>query len=325
MESKKSIFNRFSNIFKSEPWYLPFPQIIQDFVVRFASEDASEKDLFKQTKKLLLRKYKEVKSNKDFAGLDAAALAKHVDAVIYEDSNILPNLAKIGDEEFLSKLFFEINEKSNSTDLKVCVVSNPKCPLEIIESALSSEQPEELRKVALLKDELSYTEKMYMVQNDVLVGKSNLELKNYFSQNLKPTVNDVPALMDLLAENALNKNEPTLLNLQYGKYLIKVSGYICALDGHYATADLVLENTVLFKEEIINNELVQTGTFKNRDSATSFLKKKFGNIPFVVQEFVVPKSELPVKEEVSIEKENVPEETTTDKKKHSSKSKKVKK
>lgn len=325
MENKKSIFNRFSNVFKSDPWYLPFPQIVQDFAVRFASDDNSEKDLFKQTKKQLLRKYKEVKSNKELAELPGtAAFAKHLTAAIYEDSDILPNLAKIGDEEFLSKLFFEINEKPNSTDLKICIVSNPKCPVEIVQNALSFEQPTELRKVALLRDELSYTEKVYALQ-DVLIGDNDLELRNYFSQNLQPTVSDVSALMDLLAENALNNNMLTSLDLKYDRYVIKICGYVCESENSYATADLVLENTVIFREESQNNEIVQVGTFKNRDGATSFLKKKFGSLPFVVIDFVVPESELPIEADVSIEIENVPEETTDDKAKRSKKNKHSKK
>lgn len=320
MENKKSIFSRFSNMFKSEPWYLPFPQMVQDFAARFASEDKSENDLFKQTKKLLLRKLKEVKSNKELTELPGTeAFTAHLNAVIYEDDKILPNLATIGDEEFLSKLFFEINEKQNSTDLKICIVSSPKCPAEIVQNAMSFEQPTELRKVALLKDNVSYAEKVRALQ-DILVGNSNLRLKDYFSQNLQPTVGDIPALMELLAENALNKHMLTSLWLKYDRYGIKVSGYVC--DGSHATADLVLENTVLFREENKDNQVVQVGTFKNRDAATSFLKKKFGTIPFVVRDFVVAESDLPVEEEAFVEIEEVPAETTDDKTKKGKRSKK---
>lgn len=343
MENKKSIFNCFSNMFKSEPWYLPFPQTIQDFAVRFASEDASEKGLFKKTKKLLLRKYKALKSNKELADLfykgdkkdkksvvfDSETFSKHLYAAIYEDDKILPNLIKIGDEEFLSKLFIEINEKPNSTNLKINIVSNPKCPVEIIQIALSVGQPTEVRKVALLRPELSYTEKVFSLQ-DVLVGDSCLSLKNYFSQNFQPTVSDVPALMDLLAENALIKNNLTSLCLQYERYIIKISGYICESDSSYATSDLVLENTVLFKEESQNNEIVQVGTFKNRDGAVSFLKKKFGCLPLVVNEFVVTESELPIEEETPAETGDVetapnPEEPRDKKTKLSKKCKHPKK
>lgn len=327
MENKKSIFNRFSNIFKSEPWYVPFPQIIQDFAVRFVSNDKAENRLFEQAKKQLLRKYKDLKSNKELSELpDSEGFTKLLDTAIYEDGTILPSLATIGDEEFLSKLFFEIDEKPNSTDLKICIVHNRYCPDEVILNALSSEQPEELRKVALLRDELSYTEKVEALQ-DALVGNNNLKLKFYFSQNLIPTVSDVPALMDLLAENALNKRELTSLILQYERYIIKISGYTCKSDGSYATADLVLEDTVMFREESQNNEIVQVGTFKNKDGATSFLKKKFGNLPFVVHEFVVSEEELPVEEDVSEETEevSVAEETTDDKTTCSTKNKRSKK
>lgn len=340
MENKKSIFNRFLSVFKSEPWYLPFPQIIQDFAVRFASEDTSEKNLFKQTKKLLVRKCKNLKSNKELAELffkgdkkdkknvvfDSAAFSKHLDAAIYEDEAILPNLIKIGDEEFLSQLFFDIDKRPESTNLKISIVSNPKCPIEILLAALSSEQPAELRKVALLRPEASYTQKMVACE-DMLFGNSNLELKNYFSQNLISTVSDVPALMDRLADNALNKRDIISLTLQYDRYIIKISGYTykSASEGFSATADLVLENTVMFREEVQNNEVVQIGTFKNRDTATSFLKKKFGNLPFVVHEFVVPESELPTETEASNEAEATSDETTSDKKENSSKNKKNKK
>lgn len=329
MENKKSLFNRFSDLFKSKPWYLPFPPIIQDFAVRFASEDKSENNLFKQTKKMLLLKYKEIKLNKDLAELDYESLAKHIYSAVYEDDIILPNLIKIGDEEFLFQLYFEINDKPNSTDLKICIVSNPNCPVEIIQNAMSSEQPTELRKVSLLRNEVSYTEKVYALQ-DVLVGDSNLELKNYFSLNLQPTVSDVPGLMDLLSENALNNRMLTSLWLKYDKYCIKISGYICEGTDSYKTADLVLENTVLFREENQDNEIVQIGTFKNRDAATSFLKKKFGSIPFVVRDFVVPESELQTAAEIPGETEDaetysVSEETTDNNTTYSKKGKHSKK
>lgn len=336
MENKKSIFSRFSKIFKSEPWYLPFPQVVQDFAVRFASEDKAEKDLFKQTQKLLMRKYKGLKSNKELADVfykgdkkdkknivfDSEAFSKHLDAAIYEDDKILPNLITIGDEEFLSKLYFKINEMENSTELKISIISNPNCPVDVILDAISPKQPEALRRVGLLKNEVSYTEKVYALQ-DVLVGNSNLGLKNYFSQNLKPAVSDVPDLMELLADNALKNKILTSLWLQYDRYIINISGYICDLEASYATSDLVLENTVLFREEIQNGEIVKVGTFKNRDAATGFLKKKFGTIPFVAQDFVVPESQLPVEEEV--ETEAVSEESPDDKKKDSKKDKNSKK
>lgn len=322
MENKKSIFNRISSMFKSEPWYLPFPQIIQDFAGRFASQDKVENRLFEQAKKQLLRKYKDLKSNKELSELPGSeGFAKLLDAAIYEDNTILPSLVTIGDEEFLSKLFFEINKKENSTDLKIGIVHNPCCPNEVILNALSPEQPEELRKVALLRDDVSYTEKVHALQ-DVLVGDSNLKLKNYFSQNLVPNVSDVPALMDLLADNAINHKTLTSLWMQYDRYAIKLSGFVCGAEDSYATADLILENTVLFREEIQNNEVVQVGTFKSRDSATGFLKKKFGSIPFVVHDFVVSEADLPVEEEASVEVEDVSVEATDEKKKGSKKNKK---
>lgn len=282
------MFNNIANRFKRDPWYLPFSQTLQDFAVRFVPQDKEDKKIFSKTKAQLLRVYKAELAKK--LDVEPDTFAQFLKEAIYADSIILPNLVKIGDEELLSELFYELAHNSMLIDIKKDIVSQSICPIEIVRAALSPEQPAELRKIALLKSGLSYVEKVITCE-DVLYGDENVELKDYFSKHLQPTANDIPSLLEYLADNALNNKDITSLSLQYGSYILKFTGYTYA-NGQTATVDIILNDTVLFREDSRsvapgNYEIVQFGTFSDKESATSFLKKKFGSLPFVVNNFQV--------------------------------------
>lgn len=286
------MFNNIANRFKRDPWYLPFSQTLQDFAVRFVPQDKEDKKIFSKTKSQLLRVYKAELAKK--LDVEPDTFAQFLKEAIYADPIILPNLVKIGDEALLSELFYDLADNSMLIDINKDIVSKSICPIEIIKSALSSEQPAELRKIALLKPGLSYVEKVIACE-DVLYGDENVELKDYFSKHLQPTAHDIPSLLEYLADNALNKKDITSLSLQYGSYILNFTGYTFA-NGKKATADIVLNDTVLFREDVRkaasgDEETVQFGTFSDKESATSFLKKKFGSLPFVVNNFQVLASE----------------------------------
>lgn len=292
MSKDNSIFARFSKIFKKESWYLPFSQTLQDFVVRYAPENKEDKALFLKTKAQLRRIYKaEAAKNLD---VEPETFSRFLSEAIYADDIVLPNLVKIGDEKLLSELFFELDRASMLPEIKESIVSKSICPVEVVSAALSSSQPCELRKIAMLKNCLSYTQKMILLE-DVLAGDKVLELKKCFSLNVLPTADDLLPLMERLSDNALNKREITTISLVYGPHMLQLTGYTYepVFEKCVGTTDIVLNDAVLFREDSrrINaseTEVVQFGSFSNKEDAISFLKKKFGSLPFTVKSFEVP-------------------------------------